>query len=610
MLDSIWEEIISMEELYEGKEDEFLHAMEKIQNRGGLSVEDSLLCEAAKARTYMSIGSFGKAMRSTRRLYKKGKINNIPLAMVDALSIKFITKWVLGELEYGKLWEFIGESESLLKEASQEPIEDIEFRRSMIDFEKACIYRNTGDIDLALEYCEKSLGACKKERRLTSMIPTVLMELGKIYYVKGELKISEDYLLQSIPLLKSDNLTTRISKIYAFWDLGDNYRSQGKLGLAIKTYETALEMCKDITIPIYTRVVYTSLIEAYLDKNSLDDARKYLELFREYDSQHGLPEGGFMYKLSKARILKSTGRIQNLAEAEKILRRFMGDGFGPDWDLNLAVSILIDLCHILLIELQITDDPEILDELESLVIQLLKIAEKQQSYTTITSTKLLQGKLALIQLNTAEARRFLKEAQKIADDNGLQKLALSISGEHDKLLDQLDIWEDLSMFKAPISERLKLASMDKTIEYLKAKRSLESPQLTSETPIILLILSEGGIMTFSYPFESNQNFDEEIFGSFLTAFNSFSDEFFSKGLDRAKFGEDMILMQEVDTFLVCYLFKGETYFAVKKLNKFAEDIKNDVTIWKTLNTFYKTNQVVEIKDVPSLGNLIADIFIK
>jgi len=607
MPDSIFEEINNISELFEGKDEEFLQAIEEIQNRGNISIKDDLLCEAAKARTYMYIGSFGNAMRTTRRLYKKGKINNIPFAMIDALSLKFFTKWVLGEFEYAKLWEFIEESENLLKNVSQEPKEEFKYRRSIIDFEKACIYRNIGDIDLALGNCIKTLEACKNERSLTSMMPTVLMELGKIYYVKGELKISEDFLLQSIPLLNSNNFTTKVSKIYALWDLGDNYRAQGKLDLAIETYEQALELCKIIDIAIYTVVVYTSLIEAYIDKNSLDDARKYLGLLREYNLQH--PGGDWAYKISEARILKSTGRIQNLAEAEKILRQFIGDGFGPGWDLNMAASILIDLCQILLIELQITDDIEILNELESLVIQLLEIAEKQHSYTTLTSAKLLQGKLSLIQLNTIHARKFLREAQQIADDHGLQKLALSISREHDKLLDQLDIWEDLSETKTPISERLKLASMDETIGYLKAKRAIESPELISETPMMILILSEGGVMTFSYLFDTKWKFDEDIFGSFLTAFNSFSDEFFSKGLDRAKFGDDMILMQAVDTFLVCYLFKGETYFAVKKIDKFAEDIQKDATIWQTLNNFYKTNQVVEIKDVPSLENLIADIFI-
>ncbi|MFW9877341.1 MAG: hypothetical protein ACFFG0_29990 [Candidatus Thorarchaeota archaeon] len=275
----------------------------------------------------------------------------------------------------------------------------------------------------------------------------------------------------------------------------------------------------------------------------------------------------------------------------------------------MAASILMDLCEILLIELQITDDSEILSELESLVFQLLEIAEKQHSYTTLTSTKVLQGKLTLIQLNAVNVRKFFKDAQKLATDHGLLKLAQSISKGYDKLLDQLELWEHLSKTKTSISDRLKLASMDESIGFLKARRVLENPDSIVEELMMLFILSEGGVMTFSYLFESRWEFDKEIFGSFLTAFNSFSDEFFSKGLDRAKFGEDMILMQSVDTFLICYLFKGGTFYALKKLTQFAEHIKKDSTIWQTLNNFAKTNQIVEIRDIPTLGNLITEIFI-
>ncbi|MHA1992843.1 MAG: tetratricopeptide repeat protein [Candidatus Hodarchaeales archaeon] len=606
MPESLMEELFNLEASFKGDDDSFIRAIEEIQKNRNLSIKDDLVCEVAKARFYLFRGSFGKATTIINKVYKKAKVKNVPLAQIDALILRFYYKWMLGDFNYPQLWELIEESENLLKDVSEESQEDIEFRRSNIDFEKACIYRNIGDIDLSLKYCIKTLEACKKDKRLTSLMPTVLMELGKIYYVKGELTKSQDYLLQSLPLLSGNGFGTRVAKIYGLWDLGDNYRAQGKLDLAIEVLEQALEMSSNINIPIYTNVVYNSLIEVYIDKNSLDEARKYLKLQKEYNADR--PGSEWVINISEARILKATRRIQNLAEAEKMLRQFL-PWIQSGGDLNISASILIDLCEILLIELQITDDVEILNELDSFILQLLEIAEKQHSYTTLTSTKLLQGKIALIQLNTAEARTFFREAQQIADDHGLQKLALSISREHDKLLDQLDIWDDLIKNKAPISERLKLASMDKTIEYLKAKRALDSPQLVSETPTILLILSEGGVMTFSYTFESESKFDEEIFGSFLTAFNSFSDEFFSQGLDRAKFGEDMILMQSVDTFLVCYLFKGETYFALKKLNQFAEDIQTDTNIWETLNNFSKTNQVVEIKDVPPLESLISEIFI-
>jgi hypothetical protein len=49
---------------------------------------------------------------------------------------------------------------------------------------------------------------------------------------------------------------------------------------------------------------------------------------------------------------------------------------------------------------------------------------------------------------------------------------------------------------------------------------------------------------------------------------------------------------------------------LKKLNQFTEDIQNGAKIWQVLNNFSKTSQVVEIKDVPILGDLIREIFIQ
>lgn len=61
-----------------------------------------------------------------------------------------------------------------------------------------------------------------------------------------------------------------------------------------------------------------------------------------------------------------------------------------------------------------------------------------------------------------------------------------------------------------------------------------------------------------------------IIGGYLTAINQFGDEIFSEGLDRAKYGEYTVLMKSVDPFLVCYLFKGQSFLAKQKLAYFAD----------------------------------------
>jgi hypothetical protein len=68
-------------------------------------------------------------------------------------------------------------------------------------------------------------------------------------------------------------------------------------------------------------------------------------------------------------------------------------------------------------------------------------------------------------------------------------------------------------------------------------------------------------------------------------------------------------MESVSNFSICYLFKGQIYFAKQKLTKFIERIQDSTSIWQTLNKFQKTNQVVELRDVPVMESLLTEIFL-
>ncbi|MFX1292720.1 MAG: hypothetical protein ACFFAG_17380 [Promethearchaeota archaeon] len=113
---------------------------------------------------------------------------------------------------------------------------------------------------------------------------------------------------------------------------------------------------------------------------------------------------------------------------------------------------------------------------------------------------------------------------------------------------------------------------------------------------------------FSYSFSDELKIDDDVFGSFLSAFTTFSNKIFSEGLDRAKFGHYTVLLDKADTFSICYLFKGQTYIAKKKLSDFTESLQSNAFIMKTLNKYYQINQVIEIKDFSFLESFINQVF--
>ena len=85
---------------------------------------------------------------------------------------------------------------------------------------------------------------------------------------------------------------------------------------------------------------------------------------------------------------------------------------------------------------------------------------------------------------------------------------------------------------------------------------------------------------------------------------------FSEGLNRANFGEYTIIMNSLHPFLVCYLFKGQSYLAQQRVKKFIDNIKKDNNIWKTFNEYNQTCRVVQLENVPLLESLITEIFLE
>lgn len=68
-------------------------------------------------------------------------------------------------------------------------------------------------------------------------------------------------------------------------------------------------------------------------------------------------------------------------------------------------------------------------------------------------------------------------------------------------------------------------------------------------------------------------------------------------------------MLAVNSFFICYLYKGQTYLVKQKLDKFSETIQNNSSICETFEKFNKSSQVVELDDVPKMETILKEIFL-
>jgi hypothetical protein len=72
---------------------------------------------------------------------------------------------------------------------------------------------------------------------------------------------------------------------------------------------------------------------------------------------------------------------------------------------------------------------------------------------------------------------------------------------------------------------------------------------------------------------------DDLFSSFMSAFNTFSKKIFSNSIDRVKIADNTILVNTIEPFLACYIIKGQSYPTQPKLVRFTEAIRANSEIW-------------------------------
>ncbi|MFX0009926.1 MAG: tetratricopeptide repeat protein, partial [Candidatus Hermodarchaeota archaeon] len=410
----------------------------------------------------------------------------------------------------------------------------------------ASIYYGKRDFNKALYYCKQCLNQKKSSKKT---ILDNLGILGAIYRERGVLTRALKYYNKAISIAEEANYNNEL--LTNLLGMGSTYRMKGEHNKAIEIFKQTLEKSElfNNTIGIKASLFY--LILANLDSDNSEEANHYFSRLESLVENTESQIFSDAYSIAKALLLKKKGRLRNFTEAEFLLLKITETVSITPRLYHLA---LVTLCELFIEELLMTNNIEVLSDIDPLIKKMYDFAESQRSFSWLAETKLLEAKLRLIYTNIDEAKVLMTEAQRIAEMHDLNSLAIKISSEHDNLLEQLNEWENLSKSNASISERVELASIQSVLQRLQGKQPINPPSLTKEEPILLLIMNKDGISHFNHPFIEDWKFGD-LFSSFMTAFNLFSSEIFSKSIDRVKIGQNLILIHPIEPFLICYVIK-------------------------------------------------------
>ncbi|MFX0063268.1 MAG: tetratricopeptide repeat protein [Candidatus Hermodarchaeota archaeon] len=328
------------------------------------------------------------------------------------------------------------------------------------------IYANKGDLDRSLDYFEQAL-ALIREIGNKEATARLFLNIGNIYGGKGELDQALEYYQQSLVLREEINNKEKIAQ--SVNNLGVLYRQKGKWDLALEHLERSLVLREEIDNKIYISETLFHLIAVAIDGSSFEQAQNYLQRLKWIDNHEKNKIISQRYRVAQALMLKTSTRAPKRAKAEELLKQIIEEEVV---DHEVTVEALLNLCDLLLVELRITNESEVLSEINILMSRLLTIAKQQHSHLLITEIYILKSKLALLELDIREAQRFLDQAQLIVEEKGLKRLAIKVSREQATFREKIDKWKLIIKQNAPINERLELVELEAQIMQM-AQRRLE-----------------------------------------------------------------------------------------------------------------------------------------
>jgi len=544
--------------------------------------------------------------------------------------------------------QFKGKQEEALKlyESALSLFEEIGNKQNeaMVLNNIAVIYHDRGDLDEALKYLTKSMEIHRKLENKSDLAIN-LNNMGWLYQRKGELNRALSFLKESLTIFQE--VGNKQYEAYTLHNIGKIFYEKGELDFALDYYERSLALFEDIGNILNQGIILTRFGKINLDKDKLEHAKKYLlkslEFFSEIENNiekslslfllvqtslaMGKQDEAERYyndlqkinkleknllidqraRIARALILMHFSRMKGKIEAQDILESIQREDI---IDHELTTFALINSITMLLEELEFTEAEEILTELETKINNLLAIGKEQNSFKLLAKAYWAKSQLALLKSNIKEAKYFLNQAQLIAEEKGLQRYAIKMSAEFDQLLNKLNKWEELIKEKASLRERINYSNLEEKTAQIMQKEELDLPELENEEPVLLIMVEKNGNTLFSKKFTKEKELNEYLIGGFLSAINTFMQEAFSSEgyIERIKHNEFNLIIKPKDLFLFSYVYKGQSYKAIKKLNSFIHELEKSSAIWDKLIGVAKYARQLDRNTIQSIETTSETIF--
>ncbi len=371
--------------------------------------------------------------------------------------------------DFNKALDFLSQC-TQMAENNEFPLKS--FILSYVVFRLGFNYKLKGDYNRAITYLEQSLTTFRDLGNKPGQI-WPLLNLGDIYHLQGDVERAIMYGEDTLELAQKYH--SRYAVVLALWHLGETYLSFGNVQKGTNFLQNSLKICQDNlnTHPDFKWAqawVLYHLCLLQLELGASQQAQEHLSHLKSFDKEKGfiyLSEVQTLGQLAQALFLKTSQRFNDKAQAQMLLRQ-MVEKTGIREELRFEA--LQNLCDLVLEELRTLGDDTLFHDVQTLIQQIVDLAQAWEFAPAVAKSLILQGKLLLIEGEAQETMNLLEKAHGIAEEKGLGRLSVKIETELDTLRTELTRWQDAKT--APLQERLKAANLEAYLKRAIKRRDL------------------------------------------------------------------------------------------------------------------------------------------
>lgn len=411
--------------------------------------------------------------------------------------------------------------------------------------------------------------------------------LGEIYRIKGDLDTALAFYNKAYHLYKNEN--RKLALAAPLSNIGLIHFMKGEYNQAMQHFQKALlidrinENSYEISDSLF------NLVRVFIEMERYSEARKYQLELEKVNENADSKLVDLRNKIAMALVLKTSKRTISKAKAQEILTEISKDEI-HDFELSYLANLA--LIELLLNELKDTGEEEIIEEIRYYIEIMEDQAVEKSAFSIQAESYLLHSQLALIQLEISKAEQYINRAYNISKSHGITKIEMKASDLQDELLNTISTWEKLIEEDASLSDRIKEANIEELLNVMinvKEERNLERKTIR---PALFLILAEGGVKIYEKKFKEGAKLKSALISGLLTAIHGLSESAFSthSSVQRIKHNEYTVIIKPTNQILFCFVFKGKSYTALKKLDDIVGFLQESRVIWNAL-----------IRDIPGLS---------